>query len=58
MDDNQTKEEAKEKQEVEKTVDPQSNATFTKLTPGPDATQTDNVSLPNGAIVPNLNKPI
>lgn len=36
------------KEEAEKEVSPQTNATFTKLTPGPDAGPTDNIATPEG----------
>jgi hypothetical protein len=48
-----TKEQKEEKHDVEHYVDPQNNATLTKLTPAPDAGETTFESTPDGQIVPN-----
>jgi len=45
-------EEKVEKEAAEKEVSPESNATFTKLTPGPDSGTSDFVATPEGN-VPN-----
>lgn len=58
VEETKTKEEIKEKKQVEKTVDPQSNATFTKLVPGPDGPPGDFVATPDGGKVLNPRKSI
>lgn len=46
--DTEEKEKVEDKIEAEHEVSPETNATFTKLTPGPDSGKTDFVATPEG----------